>query len=276
MTKNRIASTSQGGASVAGQSELIPPIKPISLLMTLLLFGVPFVIFSLSVLVLLPSLVRRGLSPFAVVNLTFNPPLALLLIASFVGLKLEGRTLTWPVIRDRFRLGRLPRHGWLWVLGLCFFDFAVGAFVSSWLSHPPAELRIFTWPKELTDFIGAMYSPGKEFLGITLRGQWWLPFYWTANLVVFNIFGEELWWRGYILPRQELAHGRWAWLIHGILWDLFHGFYHQTVWSFLAFLPITLSISYVAQRLKSTWPGIIAHTLTNSVILVPIVRGILG
>jgi len=28
---------------------------------------------------------------------------------------------------------------------------------------------------------------------------------------------RELWWRGYILPRQELAFGRWTWIIHGLL-----------------------------------------------------------
>ena len=53
-------------------------------------------------------------------------------------------------------------------------------------------------------------------------------------------------------------------------------FYHQTVWSFLAFLPVTLSISYVCQRLKSTWPGIISHTIANSAIPVAILRGILS
>ena len=44
----------------------------------------------------------------------------------------------------------------------------------------------------------------------------WLPFFF------FNIFGEELWWRGYIQPRQELLTKRYTWLVHGTLWSLFH------------------------------------------------------
>jgi hypothetical protein len=44
----------------------------------------------------------------------------------------------------------------------------------------------------------------------------WLPFFF------FNIFGEELWWRGYIQPRQELLTKRYTWLVHGALWSLFH------------------------------------------------------
>ncbi|MFP4323970.1 MAG: type II CAAX prenyl endopeptidase Rce1 family protein [Anaerolineales bacterium] len=40
-----------------------------------------------------------------------------------------------------------------------------------------------------------------------------------------NIIGEELWWRGYILPIQERAFGKWAWLINGLLWIVvFHAF----------------------------------------------------
>jgi membrane protease YdiL (CAAX protease family) len=264
------------GVSAPDRSGLAPPIKPISFLATVLLFGVPCAIFSVSLLVLLPALIRSGFSLFAVFNLTFLPPLALLLIAAFAGLKLEGRALTWPVVRDRFRLGRLTRYGWLWILGLCVFNFLVGALAGSALENPPAELRIFTWPKEFADFMGALQNTGTDFLGIPLRGQWWVFFYYAAGLIAFNIFGEELWWRGYILPRQELGQGRWTWLLHGVLWDLFHMFYHQTVWSFLAYLPVTLSISYVAQKSKGSWPGIIAHTISNGAVPILILRGILG
>ena len=31
-----------------------------------------------------------------------------------------------------------------------------------------------------------------------------------AIMLFFNIVAEELWWRGYILPRQEVAHGRFV------------------------------------------------------------------
>ncbi|SEL85374.1 CAAX protease self-immunity [Alkalibacterium putridalgicola] len=40
----------------------------------------------------------------------------------------------------------------------------------------------------------------------------------------FNILGEEFWWRGYILPRQEIVHGQYTWILHGLLWTLFHIF----------------------------------------------------
>jgi membrane protease YdiL (CAAX protease family) len=45
----------------------------------------------------------------------------------------------------------------------------------------------------------------------------WLPFFFF-----FNIVGEELWWRGFILPRQEPVFGRRTWVLQGVL----HGFFH--------------------------------------------------
>jgi membrane protease YdiL (CAAX protease family) len=264
-----------GEASAGDSPRLEPPLRPISFLVTVLLFAVPAAITSFSLLVVLPALMRRGFSLFAVFNLTFLPPLALMLIAAFAGLKVEGRSLTWPVIRDRLRLGRMPRHGWWWVLGLCLFNVLAGVVGSPLLRHTPASLHLYTWPKEFAAFMQAFGNTGKEFLGIPLPGHWWVFFYFVSVLIVFNMFGEELWWRGFILPRQELGQGRWTWVIHGALWDMFHIFYHQTAWTFLAFLPGMLAIAYVCQRLKNTWPGIISHTVANSGIPIAILFGIL-
>ena len=44
-------------------------------------------------------------------------------------------------------------------------------------------------------------------MGIPLGGAWWVLFYYATVILLFNIGGEELWWRGYVLPRQELAFG---------------------------------------------------------------------
>ena len=74
--------------------------------------------------------------------------------------------------------------------------------------------------------------------------------------------GEEFLWRGYILPRQELTYGKHTWMVHGVLWTLLHAF---KWWQMLALLPGALALSFVAQRLQNTWPGIIAHFVTNGI-----------
>jgi membrane protease YdiL (CAAX protease family) len=83
----------------------------------------------------------------------------------------------------------------------------------------------------------------------------------TVVVLFFNITGEELWWRGYILPRQELAFGKNTWLLQGILWACFHMF---KWWGVPAMLISCCVIPFVAQRTRNTWPGVISHFLVNA------------
>ena len=81
-----------------------------------------------------------------------------------------------------------------------------------------------------------------------------------AFVLFMNIVSEELWWRGYILPRQERQHGRYTWAIHGVLWAFFHAF---KWWAVPFMLFTTWIIPFIAQRTGSTTPGIIIHLVTN-------------
>jgi membrane protease YdiL (CAAX protease family) len=79
----------------------------------------------------------------------------------------------------------------------------------------------------------------------------WLPFF------VLNIVGEEFVWRGFALPRQEVAFGGRAWLVNGLLWLLFHAAFPWQV--LFTLVPITLILPYVVQRRRSMWAGIVIH-----------------
>lgn len=39
-------------------------------------------------------------------------------------------------------------------------------------------------------------------MGVRLKGQWWIAVIYFIGWGL-NIFGEEFWFRGYMLPRQE-------------------------------------------------------------------------
>jgi membrane protease YdiL (CAAX protease family) len=81
-------------------------------------------------------------------------------------------------------------------------------------------------------------------------------------------------WRGYLLPRQEAASGSVAWLFHGLLWAAFHLFFQATAWDMIRMMPTCCALAFVAQYRKCTWPGIFAHTVGNSGILIGIIHGI--
>jgi membrane protease YdiL (CAAX protease family) len=93
-----------------------------------------------------------------------------------------------------------------------------------------------------------------------LQGNWWFLIT-SLAVLFFNILGEEAWWRGYILPRQELAFGKWTWLIHGLFWTAFHAF---KWWDLISLLPLCLGLSYVVCRFKNNTPGLIMHTLQKA------------
>lgn len=217
-------------------------------------------------------MIRRGIGAFPTFFAAFVTPLALMLAAVFAVYRREGRSWTWPALRDRLRLGRMQRADWLWtvglVLGTYLLQFAIGPVVD-WLGG----ITFYQPPREFADFMAGMRRAD---FGFDLEGRWDVLVLMTVGMLVFNIFGEELWWRGIILPRQELAFGRWAWLVNGVLWDLFHFFYHTSLGSVVAYLPLTVPLAWVAQRTRSTWPGIIAHFVGNILLPIGILFRVLG
>lgn len=69
------------------------------------------------------------------------------------------------------------------------------------------------------------------------------------------------WWRGYVLPRQELAFGQHTWIVHGLLWIGFHAF---KWWDLISLLPLCLGLSYLVSRLKNNTPGLVMHALQKA------------
>jgi membrane protease YdiL (CAAX protease family) len=246
---------------------------PMGLGLSLLYFGIPAAVFSASILGLLPWMMRRGVAPLVIFNVTFGGPLALMLAAALVAVRREGQAGSWAALRRRMRLEPMGPSGWAWTAALCAFallPFSLVAWMRPWL----VQVHLYTRPDEFSRFMGMFTGGAHVFLGIPLAGQWWVLAYYIAMLMVLNIGGEELWWRGYILPRQERALGAWAWVVNGTLWAAFHIFYHSTLYSFAAQLPGTLAVAFVCQRTRSTWPGIIGHTVMNAGVPLMLFRGI--
>lgn len=76
---------------------------------------------------------------------------------------------------------------------------------------------------------------------------------------IFNTFlGEELLFRGILLPRMNKVFGKTDWIINGILFGLYH--IHQP-WGILSTIILTVFIfSLSAKIFKCTWFSIITHS----------------
>jgi len=122
------------------------------------------------------------------------------------------------------RLTPMTRRDWLWAVGgLVIAGMLEGLLepTGEWLASmsplfepPPALPTLF-------DPFQPLMLPPTEFMGEPLRGQWWVAFVYGVSLII-NIGGEEIAWRGYLLPKQEVVFGRWAWLLNALLWVLYY------------------------------------------------------
>lgn len=249
-------------------------IKPMGIYKSILFFGIPAVIFYFFIYFVMQRLHATGVNDFVNFYVSLVTPLILLLTASLVAYKLEGNNFDLPSFVARFRLKKMEKKDWIYTLILFLVMGLIQtglSFTSKWLIQfeffsPPAFLLPAVDPRLDNSFIS------DTFMGYPLKGQWWILIVYLSVLV-FNIVGEEFWWRGYILPRQELVFKNWTWVVHGILWALFHFFWK---WNLLILLPICLALSYVVFKRKNTWIGIITHMMFNSVPLIGLLIGIIG
>lgn len=167
----------------------------------------------------------------------------------------EQRTLRWSVLKDALwlRAPRAPRTGrrggrvWLVVLPLIVAYAVEGLLVL----HGPAS-------RDLGAFLGSH-------AGHTLLAGSWGWFAIIATLAVFNtVLGEELLFRGFLLPRMNGVFGRRDWLANGVL---FAGYHLHAPWEIPTTLLDTFILAYPSKRYRSALIGIAVHS-AQSVLLV--------
>lgn len=253
-------------------------------------------------------MLRHGSSWWRIFHVLLILPLAVFLVAAVVGAARDVRSAAWTTIAHRLRLSAPDGTAWFWAAALSGFMYGGDwedaiAVAASWLalwrenhrkvwlfaatllatilkrsagSLRPAlqTITFFDASGFHREFFGR-FGP-KDFMGISLHGAWWILFYYAFVILVFNIGGEELWWRGYVLPRQELAFGKTAWIVHGILWSLFHLFMQPTLWDTLRMAITGVALAFVAQRTKNTWPGIVGHSFGNLAFFLSLVNGVVS
>ena len=98
-----------------------------------------------------------------------------------------------------------------------------------------------------------------------------------AVTTVTTSLGEELGWRGYLLPRmRQLGEGK-ALVLSGLLWGVWHlplmlltDTYHGDLnpWTYfplfiLTVLSVNFAIGYTRLRTESVWPAAIMHAAAN-------------
>lgn len=180
-----------------------------------------------------------------------------LIIAGILILRAEGFSISKSTWIGRLRFRRLTKSDLIW----CITGFVlVGVF--SMLIMKGLELMIGKFD----------HSPAFMSFEPLTKGRYWLLLIWLPYWVL-NIMGEEFLWRGVMLPRQEIAFGKYAWLIHGFGWGLFHiAFGWQLL---ITLIPIIFIQSYIVQKTKNSWVGVIMHGGLNGPSFIAICFGLI-
>ena len=225
--------------------------------LSLVLFGVPALLLWLATTQLLPVLVARGWEPlsawFASGALVLTPLLAAALLGAWMALPAPSA----PAVLEHLRVRHLSGEEWRLAGLVLLFTFAAVAGLqlfnaSVWPGLPPHPSFMAVRPLEIDQYyIFAL----------------WLPFF------ALNIVGEECWWRGFILPRQEPVFGRGTWLVQGLLHGLFHFSFGFGVLFLL--LPVVLAIPWAVQRTRNTSVGIVIHAGINGPAFLVVTLGLI-
>src|SRR5215212_4076223 len=171
----------------------------------------------------------------------------------------ERGSLRWEVLKDALWLhsprspttGRVGGQLWL-VLVPALLIFTAEGFIPYPL--PPVTSQDFS--AFVGSYAGAAFMSGN-----------WVWFALIIALSVFNtVLGEELLFRGLLLPRMQGAFGRWDWVANGMLFALYH--LHMPWVIPATLLGDTLALSYPSRRYRSALIGIIVHSSQSVLVLV--------
>jgi membrane protease YdiL (CAAX protease family) len=249
--------------------------RPLGIAGSIVLFIVPAAILYCTHFFFVPSFVRATASPYLVGYLIGWPvTMALFFVAALAGYRLEGNAFEWKRFAARFRLARMTGKDWLWTLGLLILSLALYlglGFTSQWLARIPILAPHPLVPPDFGPGATSARVPG-ILMGMPLAGKWWVALVFVVGWLL-NVFGEEFWFRGYLLPRQELAMGARAWIANGLMF----GFNHiWQPWNLLLIVPAALVGAYVVQRRRNTWILIVMHGAMNLTLVVGVVLNVAG
>jgi membrane protease YdiL (CAAX protease family) len=146
------------------------------------------------------------------------------LLVALVVLRREGYRLTLRDLHDRARL-RWPRGRRQWGLvpgALALYAVGVAAApLNRALAAAPGFVPPAWWPP-ITNPTVEVAAPAELFPDLTLAGNYLFLAAYLLYATVFNVVGEELYYRGVLLPKMRGVFGRWDWVANGLLFTLKH------------------------------------------------------
>ncbi len=176
-------------------------------------------------------------------------------VVSLIVLRHELGSLNWPGVKERIRLniprdpetGHPRRRLWWW---------AVPAMVANGLGVYLGSFLDATWSGWLPGLEEPTYTQIERLANPVFQGQWWILGLALTSCLFNYLLGEELLFRGVLLPKMNGVFGRWDWVANTLLFGLYH--LHK-IWFLPNIILSSFGISWAAKRYRSMWMGVIVH-----------------
>ena len=185
------------------------------------------------------------------------------LVVGLILLRREGYSLTIGDLRDRIRWA-WPRGWKQWLIaaivlvaGMALSMMMGGA--NRALASVPGFVPPAWWPPASNPTV-RITSAADAFPGINLEGNFLFVLLYFVIGLVFNIFGEELYYRGYLMPKMRKVFGGWDWVANGILFTLKHVYQR---WLFPGILVGGLGFAFAFGPLGSLPLAMVFHWIGN-------------
>ena len=210
-----------------------------------------------------PVLSRSSSNPGIVRLAVLTVGLIWQFILAMILLYREAGNLHWSTIKQRLwlrqprseRTGNINRRLWWWLIPLVVLTALYEMQASGVLDH--LWVSMFPYFAEPSNFALSSYLGSPEGQA-KIVGVWGFFGLLIVSALFNTVLGEELLFRGVLLPRMAGAFGKWDWVANGILFGLYH--IHQPWMMFSAALEGVFIFAFSTKSSGSAWFGIIAHS----------------
>ena len=185
------------------------------------------------------------------------------LVAGLVLLRREGYSLTFAALRNRIRW-QWPKgwQAWLIALGVLIAGLALSMMMGGAnraLASVPGFMPPDWWPAASNPAV-QVSSAADAFPDMDLQGNFLFVLLYFVVGLVFNIFGEELYYRGFMMPKMRGVFGSWDWVANGVLFTLKHVYQR---WLFPGILVGGLGYAFAFGPLGSLPLAMVFHWIGN-------------
>jgi membrane protease YdiL (CAAX protease family) len=188
-------------------------------------------------------------------------------------LRRETGSLRWKTVKERLWLHKPvdPKTGkgssrlFWWVVPCILFNgivtFGLAGILNGWITKLFPGLTI------------PAYADMTKLLSPEYKGQWWLLGFALLQCLFNYILGEELIFRGILLPKMKGVFKKYDWVANAVLFGLYH--LHKP-WTIPSLIVGALAFCWPVRRFKSMWMSCIIHGTEGSMVILFVFAAIFG